>query len=51
MRTISVVDVGKVDLAGKIRILPASGGKLTLLFTSVLMVRIVQYANVPLNFL
>ena len=41
----------KVDVAGKIRILPASGGKFKLLFSSVLMVRIVQYAILPLNFL
>ena len=40
-----------MDVAGKIRILPASGGKFKLLFSSVLMVRIVQYAILPLNFL
>ena len=42
--------MSKVDVAGKIRVLPANGGKFRLLFTSVLMVRIVQYAILPLNF-
>ena len=40
----------KVDQAGKIQILPSSGGKFTLLFISVFMVRIVPYAILTLNF-